>query len=134
VTERRIRVLVVIEDDADYRRLIRMTLEGEDRLDVEGEAANAEEALVLARVTHPELVVLDHFIEGTVMGIQLAPLIKAEAPGAKILLFTTHALAIEVAREPAIDGYLRKHDLSRLLPTVRGLLNLEEPGLPTVVA
>jgi DNA-binding NarL/FixJ family response regulator len=134
MSERRIRVLVVVEDDSDYRRLIRMTLESEDRLDVEGEAANAEEALVLARTSHPELVVLDHFIDGTVMGIELAPLIKAEAPDAKILLFTTHDLAIEVSREPAIDGYLRKHDLARLLPAIRGLLNLEEPGLPTVMA
>lgn len=134
MTERRIRVLVVVEDDADYRRLIRMTLESEDRLDVEGEAANAEEALVLARVTHPELVVLDHFIDGTVMGIELAPLIKAEAPDAKILLFTTHDLSVEVSREPAIDSYLRKHDLARLLPVIRSLLSLGEPGLPSVVA
>ena len=133
MSERRIRVLVVVDDDADYRRLIRMTLAGEDRLDVEGEAANAEEALVLARVTKPQLVVLDHFIDGTVMGIELAPLIRAEAPDAKILLFTTHDLAVEVSREPAIDAYLRKHDLGKLLPTIRGLLGIEAPGQPTYV-
>jgi len=120
----RVRVLVVIEDDADFRRLIRITLAGEDRLQVEGEAANAEEAVPLARETQPQLVVLDHFIEGTVMGIDLAPMIKEVAPQARILLFTTHDLAVEVAREPAIDRYLRKHDLSDLLPTVRDMLGL----------
>jgi two-component system nitrate/nitrite response regulator NarL len=120
----RIRVLVVIEDDPDFRRLIRMTLAGEGRLQVEGEAANADEAVPLARDSQPQLVVLDHFIEGTVMGIDLAPMIKAVAPQARILLFTTHDLAVEVAREPAIDRYLRKHDLADLLPTVRDMLGL----------
>ncbi len=120
----RLRVLVVIEDDADFRRLIRLTLASDERIEVDGEAANADEAIPLARETQPQLVVLDHFIEGTVMGLDLAPLIKREAPGAKILLFTTHDLAVEVARQPAIDRYLRKHDLAVLLPTVREMLGL----------
>lgn len=120
----RVRVLVVIEDDADFRRLIRLMLASDERIEVDGEAANADEALPLARDTQPQLVVLDHFIEGTVMGLDLAPLIKREAPGAKILLFTTHDLAVEVARQPAIDRYLRKHDLAELLPTVREMLGL----------
>jgi DNA-binding NarL/FixJ family response regulator len=118
------KVLVVIEDDPDFRRLIRLTLAGEPRLHVEGEAATADEALALARATQPALVVLDHFIQGAVMGLELAPLLKREVPGAAILLFTTHDLAVEVAREPAIDRYLRKHDLDRLLPTIRDMLGL----------
>jgi DNA-binding NarL/FixJ family response regulator len=118
------RVLVVVDDDPDFRRLIRLTLSGEGRLQLDGEAASAEEAVPLARETQPQLVVLDHFIEGTVMGIDLAPMIKAVAPDARILLFTTHDLAVEVAREPAIDRYLRKFDLTELLPTVRDMLGL----------
>lgn len=118
------RVLVVIEDDPDFRRLIRITLGGEPRLEVEGEAADAEQALALARERQPSLVVLDHFIDGPIMGLALAPMLKEVAPGMKILLFTTHDLAVEVAREPAIDGYLRKHDLADLLPAVRSLLGL----------
>lgn len=119
-----VRVLVVIEDDPDFRRLIRITLTGEARLHVEGEAASADEALPLAREMQPQLVVLDHFIDGQIMGLALAPLIKEVAPGAKILLFTTHDLATEVSRTPAIDRYLRKHDLADLLPTVRDMLGL----------
>ena len=119
-----IRVLVVVEDDRDFRRLIRMTLELEPSLHLDGEAANAEEALAAAERTQPQLVVLDHFIEGTVMGIDLAPMLKRVVPEAKVLLFTTHDLAVEVSREPAIDGYLRKHDLTQLLPTVRRMVGL----------
>jgi DNA-binding NarL/FixJ family response regulator len=124
VTVERVRVMVVVEDDPDFRRLIRITLSGESRLLVEGEAASADEALPLARETQPQLVVLDHFIEGTIMGLALAPLIKDVAPDAKILLFTTHDLATEVSRTPSIDRYLRKHDLGELLPTVRDMLGL----------
>lgn len=119
-----LKVLVVIEDDADFRRLIRLTLAGEPGLEVDGEAASAEEALPLTEAMHPDLVILDHFIEGTIMGVDLAPMIKRVAPGARILLFTTHDLAVEVSREPAIDRYLRKHDLAQLLPVVRDMLGL----------
>jgi DNA-binding NarL/FixJ family response regulator len=118
------RVLVVIEDDADFRRLIRITLATDPELDVEGEAANADEALPLAESMQPDLIVLDHFIDGPVMGIDLAPRLKAVAPGAKILLFTTHDLEVEASREPAIDRFLRKHDLVLLLPACRELLGL----------
>ena len=124
MTEPRLRVLVVIEDDADFRRLIRLTLSKDPDIHVEGEATSAEEALPLAEATQPNLIVLDHFIDGTVMGLELAPMLKRVAPGARILLFTTHDLAVEVSREPAIDRYLRKHDLAELLPAVRELLGL----------
>ncbi|HWL35985.1 MAG TPA: response regulator [Frankiaceae bacterium] len=119
-----LKVLVVIEDDADFRRLIRLTLMGEPGIEVDGEAASAEEALPLAEAMAPDLVILDHFIEGTIMGVDLAPMIKRVAPTSRILLFTTHDLAVEVSREPAIDRYLRKHDLAQLLPVVREMLGL----------
>ena len=119
-----LRVLVVVDDDVDFSYLIRMRLSVDDRLELSGTASRAERALPLAREMQPDLIVLDHFIEGTVMGLALAPLLKREAPDGKILLFTTHDLAVEAAREPAIDRYLRKHDLDRLLPTVREMLGL----------
>jgi two-component system nitrate/nitrite response regulator NarL len=121
----RLRVLVVIEDDPDFQRLIRITLAGEDRIELGGEAANAEQALALAAESKPALVILDHFIEGTIMGIDLAPMLKRVSPQTQILLFTTHDLAVEAAREPAIDRYLRKYDLTELLPAVRAMLELD---------
>lgn len=119
------RVMVVVEDDEDFRQLVRLVLDADPRLSVAGEAANADQALEAARTLRPDLAILDHFIEGTVMGLDLAPLLRAAVPGMRILLFTTHDLAIEVAREPAIDAYLRKHDLRMLLPTVQSLLEMD---------
>lgn len=45
----------------------------------------------------PHLVILDHFIDGDVMGLEAAPAIRHVAPDARILLFTSHDLEVEAA-------------------------------------
>ncbi len=120
-----VRVLLVVEDDLDMRLLIRVTLGADPRLESCGETSTATEAIALARDTGPGLVVLDHFIDGDIMGLQAAPMIKAVAPEARIILFTSHDLSSEARREPAIDAYLRKNDLGELLPTAQRLVGLE---------
>lgn len=119
------KVLVVVEDDTDMRLLIELTLSSDERLTVSGDCATAAEAVVQAQRIQPDLVILDHFIEGDVMGLEAAPLIKAVAPEARILLFTSHDLELEAAREPAIDCFLLKRDISVLMPTVQTMLGLE---------
>ncbi len=119
------RVLLVVEDDLDMQLLIQLKLKADPRLQLCGTATNSTDAIELVRGTSPGVVILDHFIDGQIMGLQLAPLIKAEAPNARIILFTSHDLSVEVSREPAIDAYLRKSDLAKLLPTVQRLLGLE---------
>ncbi|MDQ1712250.1 MAG: hypothetical protein QOE45_1700 [Frankiaceae bacterium] len=124
MTEEKVRLLVVVEDEADIRLLIRMTLMADPRIELFGEASSAEEAIAIAKVAEPGLIILDHSIEGDLMGLDAAPLLKSVAPTAKILLFTAFDLAKEAAAEPAVDGYLSKSQLDRLLPTVQGMLGL----------
>lgn len=119
------KVLLVVEDDADMRRLIGVVLSADPRIEIVGEAATASEAIAVARSTQVDLIILDHFIEGDVMGLQAAPTLKVLAPNAKILLFTSHDLSTEVQREPAIDAYLPKRKIGELLPTCRHLLGLD---------
>lgn len=118
------KVLVVVEDDRDMQMLIELTLGGDARLHVSGCASTAEDAIRLAREMQPQLVILDHFIDGEVMGLQAAPAIKDVAPDASILLFTSHDLVVEASREPAIDEFLLKRDIAELMPTVHRLLGL----------
>lgn len=118
------KILVVVEDDADIRFLIKLTLRSDGRLEVAGEAATAAEAVELARTEQPGLIILDHYIEGTVMGLDAVPDLKAAAPASKILLFSSHDLSAEVARQPLVDAFLRKDRMSELLATVQGLLEL----------
>lgn len=118
------KILVVVEDDADIRFLISLTLRSDDRLEIMGEAATADEAVELARTEQPGLIILDHYIEGTVMGLDAVPALKEVAPASKILLFSSHDLSAEVARQPLVDGFLRKDRMDDLLPTVQELLQL----------
>ncbi len=115
----------IVEDDLDLQLLVQLKFKSEPRLKFCGAASNAIEAIELVRSTNCKVLVLDHFIEGQIMGLQAAPLIKAVNPDIKIILFTSHDLATEASREPAIDAYLQKRDLNRLLPTALRLLGLE---------
>jgi two-component system nitrate/nitrite response regulator NarL len=124
----RIKVFVVVEDEPDMRMLISMMLAKDDRLELLGEAASAEEALAVLDSLEVGLIVLDHGIEGDIMGLEAAPLLKAKAPNAKILLFTAFDMSREAAAEPAVDGFLRKDRIDQLLPTVLRLLDLDGAG------
>ena len=123
----RVKVFVVVEDEPDMRMLIGLTLRRDQRLEVVGEAASAEEALAILDTFEPGLIILDHGIEGDVMGLQAAPLLKAKAPAAKILLFTAFDMQREASDEPAVDEYLRKDRIGELLATVQRMLGLNVP-------
>ena len=120
----RVKVFVVVEDEPDMRTLIGLTLRRDPRLEVVGEAASAAEALAILDSCDPGLIILDHGIEGELMGLQAAPLLKQKAPNAKILLFTAFDMQREAALEPAVDEYLRKDRIAELLPTVLRMLGL----------
>ena len=62
------------------------------------------------------------------MGLEAAPLIKAVAPNAKILLFSAFDLKKEADAEPAIDAFLGKSDVGLLLKTVQWMLHLANGG------
>jgi DNA-binding NarL/FixJ family response regulator len=117
--------LVLVEDDPDYRLLIRVTLGMDPRFEMSGEAPTVEGGIELAREAHPSLIILDHNLEGRMVGLSAAPQLKAAAPDSKILLFTSYDLAAEARQEPAVDAYLRKDEIRKLLPTAQRLLGLE---------
>ncbi|HEX9775994.1 MAG TPA: response regulator transcription factor [Actinomycetota bacterium] len=118
------KVLAVVEDDPDMTELIRFTLRSDHRFELDGTAATAAEAIMRARMGQPDLIILDHFILGDVNGLEAAPRLKEVAPGAKVLLFSSHDLTAEASMEPAIDAFLPKSRLPDLLPTARALLGL----------
>lgn len=122
------KILVVVDDDADIRFLIKLALRTDPRLEVTGEATTAEDAIKIAQRENPGLIILDHYIEGTVRGLDAVPALKEAAPMAQILLFSSHDLSAEVARQPLVDAFLRKDQLDSLLPTVQGMLDLLPAG------
>jgi DNA-binding NarL/FixJ family response regulator len=119
--------LLIVEDDEDLRFLIRTYVRNDQRLQVGGEFPSAEEALEAARSAPPDLIVLDHVLEGELTGIDAAALFKEVAPDTKVLIFTASAHPSQATDVPAIDVFLQKTEIGRLLRTIQALLGLEAP-------
>jgi DNA-binding NarL/FixJ family response regulator len=119
------KVLVLVEDEADVRTLVRALLSPDPRLEITGEAASAEEAIELARSVEPGLIILDHMLDGQITGLEAAPELKTAAPNAKILLYSALDLRREARQEPAVDAFLSKDQPIKLLPLAQQLLGLD---------
>lgn len=118
-------VVAIVDDEADIRMLIRAALRRDPRIGVQGEATSADEAVELAKVLQPAVVILDHDLDGNVTGLEAAPGIKAASPASKVLLFTAYDMAADAAASPSVDAYLRKDRVADLVRTVQGLLGLD---------
>lgn len=68
--------ILLVEDHADIRRLVRMTLEFEP-FEIH-EAANAEDGLAMARRLSPDLVLLDVMMPGAMNGLDLCRTLRAD--------------------------------------------------------
>lgn len=120
------RRVVLVEDEVAISTVIEILLATEPDLELVGIAVTAEAGIDLVRRLTPDLVLLDNQLEGALTGLQAAPTIKGIAPSVVVLLCTALDLADAAAREPAIDGYLRKDELVDLVDVVRRLL--AQPG------
>jgi len=90
-----LRVLIV-DDAREIRQLLRLTLELDGRFEVVGEAADGEEGIALAGELRPDRVVLD--VEMPVLGgIAALPGLRAAAPDARILVFSSASEELEDA-------------------------------------
>ena len=113
--------VMLVDDHALVRSAVRQAISAED-VDLVGEAATAEEALALAPVLRPDVLLLDIDLPG-MNGIQLVQELAPRLPQTKIVMLTVSAserdLIDAVGRGAA--GYLTK-DLSpeALLRALRG--------------
>jgi DNA-binding NarL/FixJ family response regulator len=117
--------ILVVEDDSDWQFLIKSTLSADPRLKCITATTSAIEATALTLSVGPALVIVDHKIEGEIMGLQVAPMIKSIAPTTRIILFTVLDLLFEARNEPAIDLYLPKSKMRKLLSAAQKLMKLE---------
>jgi NarL family two-component system response regulator LiaR len=85
VTEK-IRVLVV-DDHAMFREGMKLLLNRAARIDVVAEASAPEQALALAAVHQPHVILLDIDLEGF-DGLEIVESLQATAPGAGIIVLT----------------------------------------------
>lgn len=117
--------VLIVEDQADIRKLIRMTLEFEN-FDIH-EAEDGVSGLSKARDIKPDVVLLDVMMPGALDGLQVCQAIRRE-PGlaqVKVILLTARGQARdrEAGHAVGADEYLVKpFSPLQLIDTIEALL------------
>jgi CheY-like chemotaxis protein len=118
--------LLIVEDQADIRKLIRMTLEFED-YDLH-EAVNGVEGLRKAIEIAPDLILLDVMMPGELDGLAVCALVRADPAlrQTKVVLLSARSQLqdFEAGTKAGADAYLAKpfsplqliESIERLLP------------------
>ena len=117
--ERAVTVLVV-DDEADLRTLVRLILEFEDGVVLVATASGRDEALRIAAETPPDVVVLDHMLGDRVTGLQVAAEFRVAHPEARLIIFS--AADVVDLRAGRVDAFLPKMDIDELPATIRRVL------------
>lgn len=79
--------LLLIDDYADQRTLLREAFARNELFEVVGEAGTAEEAAVAAKESEPDIILLDLKLAGQ-DGLELLPRLREWAPGAQIVVLS----------------------------------------------
>ena len=80
--------MIIVDDSADVRRVVRALLDQDDRFEVVGEGSDGFEAIDLAASRRPDVVILDRRMP-RLGGLEALPEIRRAAPHTTVLLFTT---------------------------------------------
>ena len=89
MTPASIRVLLA-DDTAEYRQLLRLILEQDGRFTVVAEAADGETAVRMSGEQQPDVVILDLAMP-VLDGLEAIPLIRSNAPEASIVVLSGFA-------------------------------------------
>jgi CheY-like chemotaxis protein len=114
------RTVLVADDSELIRKLLCRLFESEEDYELCAVASNGEEAIALAVIHKPDLIILD--ISMPVMnGFQAAKKLKQILPQTPILLFTQHADLRPMFENVPADRIVSKIDIVSLMKHVREL-------------
>ena len=123
--------VLIVDDNAQLRALMREIVAEESDLHVVGEAADGAEAMRLIQELRPDIVLLD-LVMPQVNGLEVLRWIKAEHPKIKVIIVTVHDEDAyrQAAEASGADAFLLKKTLGTvLLPTVRRVCGSMPPPL-----
>ena len=115
--------ILIVDDNAQLRALMREIVAEVSNLQVVGEAADGAEAMRLVQALRPAIVLLD-LVMPEVNGLEVLQWIKAECPETKVIIVTVHDEDAyrQAAEASGADAFLLKKTLvTDLLPTIRCL-------------
>lgn len=128
--------VMLVDDHPVVREGLRGMLEAEPDLSVVGEAGSGAEALALARVRRPDVILMDLRMPGT-DGVWATSRILAESDHSKVVVLTTYETDADILRavEAGAAGYLLK-DASRadLAGAIRAAARGETVLAPSVAS
>lgn len=116
----KIRVLIA-DDHTIVRSGVHLLLEGEEDLEVVGEALNGQEALVQAEKLQPDVILMDISMPG-MDGLEATRQIKARWPVINVLILTMHRsdeYFFEALKAGASGYVLKAADTDELVNAVR---------------
>jgi DNA-binding NarL/FixJ family response regulator len=115
--------LLLVDHQPSVRRGLKMRLALEEDLEVVGEAADATEAITLARALRPDVVLMDIETPG-MSGVAAAQRLRVAAPYSAAVIFTLRddAVTREQARAAGAAAFVAKHGTEEaLLTTIRSV-------------
>ncbi|WP_244929129.1 PAS domain S-box protein [Nocardioides sp. W7] len=122
--------IVIVDDAADVRRLLRTRISLSRRLEVLGEGANGVEAIELVTRHRPAMLLLDVSMPG-VDGLQALPAVREASPETVVVMysgFEEQGLA-ERARELGAAAYLKKSgSLASMVDDLLAILAGHQPA------
>jgi DNA-binding NarL/FixJ family response regulator len=119
-----VRTILIADDSANVRSIIREFLKDVPDLEICGEAVNGLEAIEKAKKLKPNLVLLDLSMP-EMNGIEVASILKKTMPDVLIVLFTMYSNNIGKALVSTIgvDAVLTKPDgMRQIVDTVNAVL------------
>jgi DNA-binding NarL/FixJ family response regulator len=123
--------IVVADDDADYREIVRALLRPmSDTVIIVGEAAEGEEALALVRRERPDILITD-LVMPHLNGVELTRHIRRELPHTRIILISSHTEDAYrlMASDSGADVFVSKQVITTsLLPAILDLIRRRFSG------
>lgn len=121
--------VVIVDDHADVREMLRLRIDATDDLTVVGTAGSAREGVDLAREAQPDVVLLDLGLPD-LDGVEALPLLRAAAPGARIIVLSGYPVDQygDAAARAGADGFVEKRPRAPFVETIR--TTLAQPSQP----
>lgn len=107
--------LAVIDDNDDFRMLVRLSLRNTPELELVGESGDASQAVAMVAETRPDVVLLDLML-GIVDGLALLPDLRKVAPQAAVIILSAYPISeLSSLRHDGSIGILSKSTPPRQL-------------------